>query len=147
MALEKDEILRKALLLIEEHGMMFHSEIFSLLPISEASYYNWKFNKDPAILEALSTNRVITKRGLRNKMFNSEHPTSWIALYKLIGDEDEVRRLNNEAAHPVLPDKMTLEIVGVSKKELKEFQNDMKAITDGEVIEVNEAGNIIHESK
>lgn len=147
MAFEKDEMLRKALLLIAEHQMMFHSEVFALLPISEATYYGWQFNKTEEIQNALFHNRTITKRGLRNKMYNSENPTSWIALYKLIGDEDEVRRLNNETSQPELPDKMTLEIVGVSKKELKEFQDDMIAITSGEVIEINEEGEILDESK
>lgn len=138
-------MLRKALLLIEKHGMMFHSEVFALLPISQATYYGWGFNKHDEIQVALETNRTVTKRGLRNKMFNSENPTAWIALYKLIGSEDEIRRLNNETNVLQIPDRMTLEVVGVSKEEQRELQEDLKAITDGEIIEVDEEGKIIDE--
>jgi hypothetical protein len=145
MAFEKEEMLQKALVLIQEHGMMFHSEVFALLPISEATYYSWGFNKEEHILEAIHNNRTVTKRGIRNKMYNSDNPTALIALYKLIGDEDEVRRLNNETNVIAIPDRMTLEIVGVSKEDLAELREDLKSITDGDVIEVDEKGNILDE--
>lgn len=133
--------------MIKDSGLLFHKEVFLMLGIGHQTYHNHKLNKDQEIQQALNDNRVLTKVGLRNKMFNSEHPTSWIALYKLLADPDELARLNNETLLPPAPDSLKIEVVGVSKEEASKLQEDITAITQGNIIEVNEKGDVVDADK
>lgn len=51
-------------------------------------------DKNDTLKDALSKNKKQLKRGLRNKWYNSDNPSSQAMLYKLVADEDELRRLN-----------------------------------------------------
>ena len=41
-------------------------------------------------------NKVNIKVGLRKKWYESEHPATQIALYKLIGTDEESNRINSQ---------------------------------------------------
>lgn len=48
-----------------------------------------------AIMQALDSNIITTKSCIRDKFFNSNMPASLIALYKLIGTQEEREALSN----------------------------------------------------
>lgn len=94
MAYKKADLERQALAAIKEHNLMFVTDVPTYLPCSVATFYNKKLEELESIKDALERNRVKVKNGLRAKWYKSDNPTVQIALYKLIGTEDEAHRLN-----------------------------------------------------
>ena len=45
------------------------------------------------IKEGLEKNKIEVKNGLRNKWYNGNNPLTQMALYKLIGTEEEYHRI------------------------------------------------------
>ena len=99
MAYKTETLFKKAKELIETNNLFFHTDVFEMLVIDVSTYYS-HFPKDSkeykAIDELLKQNRVKTKGGLRKKWFRSENATMTVALYKLIGNEDERKRLSQQ---------------------------------------------------
>jgi hypothetical protein len=93
--LNKNKIEKMALALIKEHKIVFISDLCCLLPVSRATFYNYELDKLDTIKEALDNNRISLKSGLRNKWYESNNSTLQIALYKLLGDNEERNVLNN----------------------------------------------------
>lgn len=94
MAYKKSDLEKQALDAIKKHNLMFVGDVVAYLPCSSSTFYNKEMEKLESIKEALEENRIKTKNGLRAKWYKSENATVQIALYKLIGTEDEVDRLN-----------------------------------------------------
>jgi ribosomal protein S20 len=94
MSYETQELEQKALAAIKKHKLVFIEDIVSFLPCSKPTFYEHKLNESDAIKSAIEKIKVERKSGLRNKMYNSKMPSAWIALYKLIGTEEEAHRLN-----------------------------------------------------
>ena len=94
MPYKKTDLERQALEAIKQHNLMFVSDVVAYLPCDRATFYRKGCNECDAIKEALEENRIKTKNGLRAKWYKSDNATVQIALYKLIGTEDEADRLN-----------------------------------------------------
>lgn len=94
MAYKKAELEEQALRAIKDNNLMFVTDVPAYLPCSTATFYNKELEKLEAIKEALEQNRIKTKNGLRAKWYKSDNATVQIALYKLIGTEEEAHRLN-----------------------------------------------------
>lgn len=94
MAYKKQEMIDQAVNAINEHGLVYIDEILSFVPYSKATFYNKKLEQSDAIKKALTDNRVNTKSKLRKAWLKSKNPALQISLYKLIGTDDEVERLN-----------------------------------------------------
>jgi hypothetical protein len=90
----KDELIELSLRVIEQHNLMFMTEIPAYLPCSQSTFYGYHLARSEALKEALFANRTRRKVGLREKWYESDNPISQIALYKLIGTADELERLN-----------------------------------------------------
>lgn len=94
MAYKKADLEKQALAAIKEHNLFFIEDVVAYLPCGKKTFYNKELHEVHTIKDALERNRVKVKNGLRAKWYKSDNPTVQIALYKLIGTEDEAHRLN-----------------------------------------------------
>lgn len=94
MGYNKADLIRLSLEAIEKNNLMFQSDILAYVPFSEKTFYNQKLQEVQPIKRALEDNRIKTKNSLKAKWYLSDNPTVQIALFKLIGSEDEVHRLS-----------------------------------------------------
>lgn len=79
---------------IQARKLVFAEEVISYLPCSKGTYYAHGLNELDTIKDALTKNRTDLKAGLRKKWYESDNATKQVALYKLIGTEEEAHRLN-----------------------------------------------------
>ena len=96
MAYDRKKIYEQALELIEKKKLFFIEDVVSLLPISKPTFYDFfeiDSNELNTIKEALDKNKIDVKNGLRNKWYNGNNPLTQMALYKLIGTEEEYHRI------------------------------------------------------
>jgi hypothetical protein len=96
MAYDRVKIYQQALDLIEKKKLFFIEDVVTLLPISKQTFYDY-FKVDSyeldTIKELLDKNKIEIKNGLRNKWYNGNNPLTQMALYKLIGTEEEYHRI------------------------------------------------------
>lgn len=85
-----------ALKVIEDKKLFFVEDIVSFMPIGKTTFYKKKLNEVDAIKSGIEKNKVYAKVQLRAKWFGSDNASLQLALYKLIADEDERRRLAME---------------------------------------------------
>jgi len=96
MAYDRVKIYQQALDLIEKKKLFFIEDVVCLLPISKPTFYDYfqiDSNELNTIKELLEKNKIEIKNGLRNKWYNGNNPLTQMALYKLIGTEDEYHRI------------------------------------------------------
>lgn len=94
MAYSKTKLEKQAIDAITKHKLVFSDEVIAYLPCSQKTYYNYGLHELQSIKGELEKNRIQIKGGLRQKWYKSDNATAQIALYKLIGTEDESDRLN-----------------------------------------------------
>lgn len=93
-----DKLKKKALKILDKYrDIYFFSDLAVELGYSRQYLYDRGFSpdKDDDIKEALENNKKFMKRGLRAKWYKNDCPTTQVALYKLLADDDELKRLNN----------------------------------------------------
>lgn len=96
MAYDKQKIFEQAQELIKTKKLFFIEDVVTLLPISKQTFYDYfKVDSDELdiIKELLDKNKIEIKNGLRNKWYNGNNPLTQMALYKLIGTEEEYHRI------------------------------------------------------
>jgi hypothetical protein len=96
MAYDRKKIYNQALDLIEKKKLFFIEDVVSLLPCNKTTFYDFfkvDSNELNTIKEALDKNKIDVKNGLRNKWYNGSNPLTQMALYKLIGTEEEYHRI------------------------------------------------------
>lgn len=89
---EREQLALKA---IEEYNLLFIKDIIAYVPFCRSTFYNDGLDKLDSIKSAIDKNRINTKHALRGKWYKSKSATLQIALYKLVADEEELRRLTN----------------------------------------------------
>jgi hypothetical protein len=96
MAYNRVKIYEQALELIEKKKLFFIEDVVTLLPCDKTTFYRFfevESNEYNTIKEALDKNKIDVKNGLRNKWYNGNNPLTQMALYKLIGTEEEYHRI------------------------------------------------------
>jgi hypothetical protein len=96
MAYNRIKIYEQALELIEKKKLFFIEDVVTLLPCNKTTFYDFfkiDSNELNTIKEALDKNKIDVKNGLRNKWYNGNNPLTQMALYKLIGTEEEYHRI------------------------------------------------------
>jgi len=96
MAYDRVKIYNQALELIEKKKLFFIEDVVSLLPCNKTSFYDFfqvDSNELNTIKDLLDKNKIEVKNGLRNKWYNGNNPLTQMALYKLIGTEEEYHRI------------------------------------------------------
>lgn len=89
---------QKALKILEKHpDIYFFSDLCDELGYNRQYLYSVEFSpdKNDILKQALEKNKKIIKRGLRNKWYQNDNATTQVALYKLLADDEELSRLNN----------------------------------------------------
>jgi len=97
MAYDRNKIYKQALALVDKHFLYFASDVIAFLPISRPTFYEFFPDKSDElnnIKEKLESNKVVTKVEIRKKLKNGDKATELLALYKLIGNEDERKALS-----------------------------------------------------
>jgi len=96
MAYDRNKIYQQALDLIGKKKLFFIDDVFCLLPCRKSTFYDLfpiDSNEMDTIKELLEKNKIEIKNGLRNKWYNGNNPLTQMALYKLIGTEEEYHRI------------------------------------------------------
>jgi len=96
MAYKTSELEAKALEVISKNRLVFIHEVASFMGISKVTFYEHKLNELNSIKQAIDLNKETIKAGLRKKWYNSENATVQIALYKLIGTDEETAKINSQ---------------------------------------------------
>jgi hypothetical protein len=96
MAYDKSKLYEQAIDLIEKQKLFFMEDVVALLPCARSTFYEIFSNdsdKMDTLKESLEKNKVDIKIGLRKKWYNSTNPLTQMALYKLVGTEEEYHRI------------------------------------------------------
>lgn len=96
MAYDRVKIYNQAKELIEKKKLFFIEDVVTLLPCDKTTFYRFfevESNEYNTIKELLDKNKIEIKNGLRNKWYNGNNPLTQMALYKLIGTEEEYHRI------------------------------------------------------
>lgn len=96
MAYDRVKIYEQAQELIKTKKLFFIEDVVTLLPCDKTTFYRFfevESNEYNTIKELLDKNKIEIKNGLRNKWYNGNNPLTQMALYKLIGTEEEYHRI------------------------------------------------------
>lgn len=96
MAYDTKQLEAQALEAINKFKLIWIEEVVSYLPCTKPTFYDHGLNESNAIKAAIEKNRTDLKVGLRKKWYESDNATTQIALYKLIGTEDESDKINSQ---------------------------------------------------
>ena len=87
----------KLLEVIKSNRIFFIEELFSFQSIiSRSQFYNLGLNKSDILLKAMADNKTVTKKNMQNKWYRSDNATLQIALFKLLADDDERKKLSQQ---------------------------------------------------
>jgi len=95
MAYNTEDMIKQCTEAIEKHGLMFIEEIIAFVPFTKPTFYKHKLNEINAIKELTDGNRIRAKVKQKNYWENSDNATLRVAFYKLIGTDEEYKRLAN----------------------------------------------------
>jgi len=96
MAYDKKKIFEQAKEAIEKYKLFFIEDVVAWLPCARSTF--WEFFPDKSdemdtLKDLLEKNKVEVKSALRSKWFKGNNPLTQMALYKLIGTEEEYHRI------------------------------------------------------
>ena len=99
MAYKKKEIYNQAIEAITKNNLFFIEDIVAWLPISKPTFYEFfplESNELNNLKDLLNINKIKTKSAIRAKLFKSDKAGELLALYRLICDDDERQKLNQQ---------------------------------------------------
>lgn len=124
MAYDKKKIYEQAKEVIVKHKLFFIEDIVAFLPISKKTFYEYypiDSNESNELKELLETNRTELKVSMRSKWYKSNSPALQMALMKLIGNQEELRRLSMQH----IEQKQTnIDLSGLTTEEIKDLLNE-----------------------
>ncbi len=93
----KEKYESEILEVIEKKRIFQIQDIFAFYNgCSSSTFYNHELEKLESIKDALRKNKIITKQALKQKWAQSDNATLQIALFKLICEDDERQKLNQQ---------------------------------------------------
>jgi hypothetical protein len=110
MAYDTKELERQSLEAITKYKLIWIEEIVSYLPCTKGTFYEHNLHESDVLKAAILKNRNDLKVGLRKKWYESDNATVQIALYKLIGTDDESDRINSQKQKVEHSGNITLQI-------------------------------------
>jgi hypothetical protein len=125
-----DDLEKKAVAVIEAHGLVFLNEVCAYLPCATSTFYEHNLEKSEAIKEALNKNKVSKKVALRSNWEESTNATLQMGLYKLLATPEELAALSMQH--------IDLSTKGESLNEEKRF-----VFSDGTIRDAK--GNVINQ--
>ena len=133
----------KSLKLIREKKLTFIEDLVCYLPCSKTTFYAKNLNDSDILKDAILINKQIIKQALRLKWLKSENATTEIALYKLLGTEEERKVLNNNKIELINPKGEVFKVEDSEKiKDLQTQVVELKGLREnaGEIRKGNKAG-------
>ncbi|MDX5586509.1 MAG: hypothetical protein QNK20_16605 [Aureibaculum sp.] len=97
MAYDKDKKYKEALKKIDEYNLFFIADIHAIIGISEQTLYTWwplESEELETIKGKLEDNKIKTKAEIRG-LLKEGRGMELIALYKLVGTEEERKSLSS----------------------------------------------------
>ena len=108
MAYKTEELEKQALEAIEKYKLFFIEDIVSYLPCNKTTFYEHKLNESNAIKDALTKVKTEIKVSMRSKWYKSDNATLQMGLMKLIGTDEERKKLSqNHTDHTTGGEKIT----------------------------------------
>lgn len=124
MAYDKKKIYEQAKEVIIKHKLFFIEDIVAFLPCDKTTFYRFfdiNSNEYNELKELLETNRTELKVSMRSKWYKSNSPALQMALMKLIGNQEELRRLSMQH----IEQKQTnIDLSGLTTEEIKDLLNE-----------------------
>lgn len=133
-SLPNDKLEAMAIEAIEREKLVFISEISQFLPISASTFYTRGLQKSEKIKAALDRNCLTTKRELRQKWYEGENASTQIALYKLLGTDEEADRLNGKPPQNNITNNQQVSTPAMSQRELA-LRFVVEAMAQGHTLE------------
>lgn len=96
MAYKYEELEQQAIEAINEHELVFVTEVPTYLQCSTSTFYDKELEKSEHIKDALNKNRVERKQKMRNKWYDSDNATLQMGAMKLLSTPEELRKLSME---------------------------------------------------
>lgn len=96
MAYDRKKVFEQAKEAITKYKLFFIEDVVAWLPISKPTFYDFfepNSNELNELKDMLEQNKVEVKSALRSKWFKGNNPLTQMALYKLIGTEEEYHRI------------------------------------------------------
>ncbi len=96
MAYDRKKVFEQAKEAITKYKLFFIEDVVAWLPCSKQTFYEfYPLNSDEmdTLKDMLEQNKVEVKSALRSKWFKGNNPLTQMALYKLIGTEEEYHRI------------------------------------------------------
>lgn len=84
-----------ALEAIKKFGLFFVTDLEAYMPCTRVTMWKLGLNDDKDIVKALNDNKINVKVGLRQKWYKSNSSSLQMALYKLVGTDEERDILNS----------------------------------------------------
>lgn len=107
-------MLQKALKNIEENQkIVFLTDVYQSLGISASTFYRQfpvDSNEYNDINDALEANKTLMKRDIRDRLANCKSPVGLLALYRLLGSQEERDALNSYREEKVTRSDETIEL-------------------------------------
>jgi len=97
MAYDKQKLFEQSKELIEKHKLFFIEDIIAFLPCTKPTFYDFyplDSNELNELKELLERNRIEVKSSMRSKWYKSENATLQVTLMKLIGTDEERKRMS-----------------------------------------------------
>ena len=93
MAYKTATLKKQAIKIAQEKEIYFLSDVIAKLPCSRQTFYDHKLDEFDKLEEILTQNKVDMKVKLRKKWGDSDNATLNIALYRLLCNDDERRKI------------------------------------------------------
>lgn len=117
MVFDKDKIYKEAIELTNRHKLFRIVDLVAFLPCEKSTFYGFfpdGSEELEAIKRAFNRNKTEIKVSLKSRWYNSENPTLQLALFKLLADAEEHRKLQqNYTDHTTGGDQITINVIEV----------------------------------
>lgn len=136
MAYKTEELFNTAIEQIKKNRLIFIEDIIAFLPCRKSTFYEHFPNDSDyykRMFEELEQNRTELKVSMRSKWYKSNSPALQMALMKLIGNQEELRRLSMQHIdHTTGGDKMDKPTVIVNSPDVAKAFEDLKQMFEDE---------------
>lgn len=99
MAYKNEKLYEEAVRVIKQYNLFMVKDVVAYLGIVGDTFYNHfptESEESEHIKRLLQENKIKTKVSIRKKLHNCESVAGWLALYKLLATEEELRALSME---------------------------------------------------
>ena len=136
MAYKTEELFNTAIEQIKKNRLIFIEDIIAFLPCRKSTFYEHFPNDSDyykRMFEDLEKNRTELKVSMRSKWYKSNSPALQMALMKLIGNQEELRRLSMQHIdHTTGGDKMDKPTVIVNTPDVAKAFEELKQMFEDE---------------